>query len=464
MNTPNYENKNDSFENFDSQQTPASPQPTSAEYHWKNDYPTGQPSAQSSWQPSYYTTDSASFYRNTAVQTTTKKTGKPLKIFFIFLACLLSCAIISSSSIAIFVNLINRGKITLVNTGTGSEPAYTITKVIDNRNEPAASSPDHAQILTEQEISEKILPSIVCIQNYQTSSSQFFFNPWQDDTSLSPAGEGSGIIISEDGYIITNAHVINGADSLKVVSYDGSTYEAKLIGSDNVTDLAVIKIEATGLTVAEFGLSSDLKVGDKVIAAGNPGGMEFGFSITVGYVSALNRSITSTDTGYTMNCIQTDAAVNPGNSGGALVNQYGQVVGIVSSKIVATSYEGLSFAIPSDDAQSIVSDLKAYGYVKDRAVLGVSGGYIDSVTARFYGLSSGWFVNEITTTLAADSGIQKGDVITQIDGTAITSSTSISSVLAKKEPGDTVTVVVFRSLTNETLTIDIVLSESTGRE
>lgn len=256
--------------------------------------------------------------------------------------------------------------------------------------------------------------------------------------------------------------MVDGADALKVVTYSGETYDAQLIGADSATDLAVIKIEAQGLTAAEFGSSADLKVGQQVVAAGNPGGTMFGFSATVGYVSALDRTMSDPSTGFSMDCIQTDAAVNPGNSGGALVNQYGQVVGIVSSKIVDASYEGLGFAIPIDTAQSIISNLKEYGYVRDRAVLGVSGLYVDSYTARFYGLASGWYVDSVNNENLAEAGLMKGDVITALDGETISSSNALSSLLRKYKPGDTVTLSVSRASDNTTLEISGILLEYTG--
>ena len=243
---------------------------------------------------------------------------------------------------------------------------------------------------------------------------------------------------------------------------DGTTYEAQLIGSDSVTDLAVIKIDATGLQPAELGSVEDLSVADEVIAIGNPGGMAFNSSVTIGYVSALNRVVTNSETGNTMSYIQTDAAINPGNSGGALVNKYGQVVGINSSKIVATGYEGLGFAIPSDTAQPIISDLMKYGYVKDRAVLGISGQYVDDMTARFYGLPTGMFVYSVNTEEAQAGGLQKGDVITSIDGTEITSMNTLTSYLTQKKPGDTVELVVTRTLTGEKdIKLTVTLSEYT---
>ncbi|MBE6829330.1 MAG: trypsin-like serine protease, partial [Ruminococcaceae bacterium] len=236
-----------------------------------------------------------------------------------------------------------------------------------------------------------------------------------------------------------------------------------LVGSDSVTDLAVIKVDAKGLTAAEFGSSDDLKVADTVMAIGNPGGLEFNSSVTIGYVSALNREITNSDTGYTMKCIQTDAAINPGNSGGALVNMYGQVVGINSSKIVATGYEGLGFSIPINVAQPIISDLKQYGYVKDRAVLGISGQFIDTMTSRFYNLPVGMYVGSVTNPEVTSAGIKKGDVITKIDGKDVTSQNVITNVITGKKPGDTVTLNVTSSLTGESFTAKVKLAQSTGK-
>jgi serine protease Do len=270
--------------------------------------------------------------------------------------------------------------------------------------------------------------------------------------------------MSADGYIITNAHVINYSKDyqIKVVLYDKKEYKGSVVGFDKTTDLAVIKINAAGLTAAEFGYAEDLSVGDSVLAIGNPGGIEFSSSLTGGLVSALNRSVGSSSSNG-MTYIQTDAAINPGNSGGALVNMYGQVVGINSSKIVATGYEGLGFSIPVAIAQPIISDLKQYGYVKDRAVLGVSGQYIDTVTSRFYNLPTGMYVSSVSSAEVTKAGIKKGDVITKIDGKSITSQNVITTIVTSKKPGDTVSLSVTSSLTGETFTATVKLSQSTGK-
>lgn len=377
------------------------------------------------------------------------------------LAVVLCCAITSAASLGVFVVMIQNGVINVQSSEASSNAAFTISRVVngDTSSDTSASSDGTVSAMSDQDIAAKLTPSVVCIQNYQVTQNYGFMQTDTSDSSVSPAGEGSGIIMSEDGYIITNAHVVEGATSLKVITSDGETYEAQLIGSDTVTDLAVVKIDATGLTAAEFGSSKDLRVADKVMAIGNPGGHELSSSVTIGYVSALNRAIANNTTGYTMEYIQTDAAINPGNSGGALINEYGQVVGINSAKISATGYEGLGFAIPIDTAQPIISDLIQYGYVKDRAVLGISGQFIDSMTGRFYGLPQGEYVAQLNSSEAQASGLQVGDVITAIDGQQLDSESTLRSAILSKKPGDTVTLQVYRSATQQSATVELKLSE-----
>ena len=377
------------------------------------------------------------------------------------LAVVLCCAITSAASLGVFVVMIQNGVINVQSSEASSNAAFTISRVVngDTSSDTSASSDGTVSAMSDQDIAAKLTPSVVCIQNYQVTQNYGFMQTDTSDSSVSPASEGSGIIMSEDGYIITNAHVVEGATSLKVMTSDGETYEAQLIGSDTVTDLAVVKIDATGLTAAEFGSSEDLRVADKVMAIGNPGGHELSSSVTIGYVSALNRAIANNTTGYTMEYIQTDAAINPGNSGGALINEYGQVVGINSAKISATGYEGLGFAIPIDTAQPIISDLIQYGYVKDRAVLGISGQFIDSMTGRFYGLPQGEYVAQLNSSEAQASGLQVGDVITAIDNQQLDSESTLRSAILSKKPGDTVTLQVYRSSTQQSTTVELKLSE-----
>ena len=383
------------------------------------------------------------------------------------LAAVLCCAVVSLGSVGVFAALIQNGVVAVQSPeGAESTAAFTLYKLegAGKNTTPTATAGD----MTSQEVAQKLIPSVVCVQNYQISQQSIMFGGIEyapaEGGEVSPAGEGSGIIFSKDGYIVTNQHVIDGATKIKVVTHDGMSYEAELIGEDTQTDLAVLKIEADQeLTPAEFGSSEDLQVTDTVMAIGNPGGIQFNSSVTMGYVSALNRQITNGDTGFTLNCIQTDAAINPGNSGGALVDMAGHVVGINSSKIVATGYEGLGFAIPSDTVQPIVSDLIEYGYVKDRAALGISVRYIDKMNAMWYGLTPGCHVYELLTENASKSGLQQGDVITAIDDTQITSGTTVSAFLATKKPGETVTLTVDRAMTGESgLQIELVLSENSG--
>lgn len=344
--------------------------------------------------------------------------------------------------------MVNAGLVTLnaPSQSAGTNPASSSNE--NNGSVQQVSKENSEGALSLQEVAAKVTPSVVCIQNYQGG------RLGQEEE----ASEGSGIIMSEDGYIITNAHVVDGATSLKVVLYDGTTYDAKLIGSDTATDLALIKVEATGLSAATFGDADELSVGDQMIAIGNPGGMTLNSSVTFGYVSALNRSI-QTSNGYTVNCIQTDAAINPGNSGGALVNIYGQVVGINSSKIAATGYEGLGFAISINEALPVIESIKEYGYVKDRPVVGINYQFVDETTSSYYRMPVGLYVVSVNTENAQKAGLERGDVITKMDGNDVNSSSVIAKVLADKKPGDTITLEVFKGSTGKTVNMTLTLSE-----
>lgn len=260
--------------------------------------------------------------------------------------------------------------------------------------------------------------------------------------------EGSGIIYSEDGYIITNYHVIEAAINsssaiVKITLSNEEEYEAEIVGTDDVTDLALLKIDAKGLTAAKFGTSAELNVGELAVAIGNPLGKEFAGSVTVGYISALHRSITSD--GRTYNVLQTDAAINPGNSGGALVNGKGEVIGINTAKINDTSVEGLGFAIPSDDALKIIEELKVSGKII-RPYIGIYGIDLDEMTAKRNKLVVGIYVYQVYgASPAAEAGIQKGDVIVEFDGKEISSKQELNDLKNQKQIGDTVKVKIYRS-------------------
>ncbi len=266
---------------------------------------------------------------------------------------------------------------------------------------------------------------------------------------VSKNNEGSGIVLSEEGYIITNAHVVEGSmGGLQVAIPNGDDmeyFDAKLIGSDRQTDIAVIKVDNAKLKPAEFGRSSDLEIGERIIAIGNPGGVQFASSLSVGWVSGLNRVLSDKNLGFSLSVIQVNAAINPGNSGGALINRFGQVVGINSSKISATDYEGMGFAIPIDDAMPIVEDLIKNGKVTGRAMLGIMAVEIDAFTARFNGLPRGIQVREATENESlAEAGIMPGDIIVGIAGKEVGTMGEVASALKKQKPGDRVEVEVYR--------------------
>lgn len=325
-----------------------------------------------------------------------------------------------------------------------------------------ASTPKSEDALTTAEIAEKVKPSIVGIVVYAGSSSQ------------SSAGEGTGVIMSVDDtgtytYILTCAHVISDPGiRVTVQTEDGTSYPAEIVGYDTRTDLGVVKIEATGFTVAEFGDSDNLRVGDSVFAIGNPGGVEFFGSFTGGYVSAIDRPVSS-DIGYTMKCIQHDAAINPGNSGGALVNVYGQVIGINSQKIAATEYEGMGFAIPTTSAREIVDNLINYGYVPNRPKLGITYYPVTAssqynMIARINDLPAGTLIiDEIAADGAlANTEARRYDMIIAVNGNDLTTADVLLELIDNGAVGDTLTLTLCRVNSNysiETFDITVTLVE-----
>lgn len=261
------------------------------------------------------------------------------------------------------------------------------------------------------------------------------------------AAAGSGFVISSNGYILTNYHVIEGATSIQVAFQDGASYPATLVGGEASNDVAVLKIDAEGLTPVVLGNSDSLVVGEQVCTIGNPLG-ELTFSLTVGYVSAKDRAITFSD-GKTINMIQTDTAINSGNSGGALFNSYGQVVGISSAKYSGSSsssasIEGIGFAIPIDDIKSIITDLMEKGYVTGKPSLGILNNDVSN-QAQHYGVPAGAYVEAVLEGSAAEkAGLKVGDIITAMDGSAVSSTSELSAAMKQHKAGDTVTLTVYR--------------------
>lgn len=313
-------------------------------------------------------------------------------------------------------------------------------------------------------IASKAGPSIVGVRVSYLSQNMF--------GSLNEADEeGSGIIYKENGYIITNYHVIKSAiknSTAKVVvtlPNSEDEYEATIIGHDETTDLAVIKIDKTGLTPAEIGKSSDLKVGELAVAIGNPLGQEFAGSVTGGYISALNRKVT-TD-GRTYKLIQTDAAINPGNSGGALVNSKGQVIGINTVKVgsssgSATTIEGLGFAIPTDDAIPIIEELITNKKIV-RPYIGISGITLDKATAKLNNLVVGAYIAQVVNESPAQkAGLQKGDVIISVEGTTITSMEELNNIKNTKKIGDVITIKINRTGKEMDMKVTLASDENTN--
>ena len=305
---------------------------------------------------------------------------------------------------------------------------------------------------------DRVYESIVCITSYKSGK----------DYTLDAIGEGSGIIITEDGYIATNSHVVD--DSTKtgvmVTLSNDKQYLGAIVGIDEKTDLAVIKIDAAGLKAAEFADSDNLKVGQQAFAIGNPGGSAFSNSMTQGSISAVNRIL---DSGY-IKYIQTDAAINPGNSGGALINEQGQVIGINTAKIAAVEFEGMGFAIPGNTVIDVVNKLIKYGYVNDRGTLGIEGKSCTLYMSKANGIPQGMMITKINSESPLYStDAKKDDIIVSINGEVIKSSIDLIDELSKYKPGDTVKLKLYRpSASNEekpyTFEVSVKLISDTEKE
>ena len=272
---------------------------------------------------------------------------------------------------------------------------------------------------------------------------------------------GTGVILSTDGYVVTNAHVVEGARQIQVLLTDGRTLDATLIGADAITDLAVLAIKADNLVAAQLGDSSVLRVGDAVVAIGDPLGIAFRGTMTDGIVSAINRDVTVD--GRVMNLIQTNAALNSGNSGGPLINCYGQVIGINTMKIgdsySAAGVEGLGFAIPSATVDLIVNQLITQGYISGRPSLGISGESISLVYQMYYRLPNGLHITYVEPGSAAETaGIQAGDILIRVENTTVTSNEELETALYSYAPGDTVKLVIYRS--GKQYSISVTLGEA----
>ena len=303
-------------------------------------------------------------------------------------------------------------------------------------------SNEHGKELSLQELYDQCSKSIVAIKGYQDGVDGYYW--------------GSGIILSEDGLILTNTHVIENCDTASVTLYDNSSYDAALVGADSTSDIAVLRIEATGLTPASFGDSAELAIGDKVAAIGNPLGETFRMTLTDGIISAIDRGISYN--GHSMTLLQTNTAINEGNSGGALFNMYGQVIGVTNMKMMSSysSIEGIGFAIPSSTIAAVADSLMQYGEVRGRTAIGVTVGAIPENVTSHYDLPTGLYVSAVEEKSdAAAKGIQQGDIITAVNGNPASATSDILTVKNTLSVGDTITFTIWRD--GETFDVDVTL-------
>lgn len=337
--------------------------------------------------------------------------------------------------------------------GCGIGGAYLIART----NQSSVIYQDTSKIVSTGSQDSSTIKSVVdqcanSVVEIQTESVTNGSNPFQQYVS---SGAGSGVILTQDGYIVTNHHVIEDANSITVRTRSGDEYNASLVGSDEQSDLAVLKIDATGLTPAVLGDSTTLEVGDLAIAIGNPLG-ELGGSVTSGIISALDREMTID--GQTMTLLQTDAAVNPGNSGGGLFNANGDLIGIVNAKSSGENVEGIGFAIPISTATDIIDELIANGEVTSRPTLGVSLYNVeDEMTASQLGVdSTGVYIVQIVDGGAADNaGLRSGDRIVRVDGSEVSSASDVRAALNKHKIGESISITVERN--GQTQDFDVAL-------
>ena len=345
---------------------------------------------------------------------------------------------------------------------------YLAPTILGNdENESSLSSTEESQqaeqsipeydegLSTVEAIAESVGPTVVGISNRALLPTFF------GENNIAEKGSGSGLIISEEGYIVTNHHVVADAEELIVSLANGEKFEAELVGSDARTDLAVLKIESEKLDVATLGDSDKLRPGELAVAIGNPLGIEFARSVTTGVISATNRSLTIGDRQFKL--LQTDAAINPGNSGGPLLNKHGKVIGINSAKLAIPGVEGMGFAIPINSAKPIIEELIEKGYIS-RPYLGILGTTVDEVTANRYNVPRGILIQELSPSdgPAAKAGIKKMDIITEANNKPITGFEDFNNVIEKLKPGDELKVSVNRE--GKKMDFKVILEEMPQKE
>lgn len=378
-----------------------------------------------------------------------RQPGKPVSLTRKSLALLIALCVVVSALFGFggsyLANALNGGHSSSSKTASVSKNGYKLEDATGSK-------------MTVQEVTNKTKDSVVEIKTESVSA-----DAWMQQYVTE--GAGSGVVMTADGYIMTNNHVIDGASKITVTTSDDKEYEAKLVGTDSITDIAVLKISAKNLTPATYGNSDQLAVGDMAVAIGNPLG-ELGGTVSAGIISALDRELAID--GKTMTLLQTDASINPGNSGGGLFNGDGQLIGIVVAKSSGSNVEGLGFAIPINKAADVAQQLMDKGYVSDQPSTGMS--YAESSqgngTAQFFGnsqdsqsqsSSAAVYIQEVTGTNAKKAGFQSGDLVYAVDGTRITSFNTLSSIVTSHKVGDKLTYTIVRG--NQTKEIKLTLEE-----
>lgn len=396
--------------------------------------------------------------QNAAVATPKKSSGN--KMWLGILLGFLACAILGAAAMAVYLNW-DGGKDDNVimpsasNNQTSAE-AEDVEDVIGNSAASPVTDttvPDSGEYtrLTYAQVAQKVKPSVCTVISYVDGIDY---------------GGGSGIITSADGYIITNAHVIYDENypnmTASVKTYDGVEYDAQIIGYDVKSDIALLKIDATGLIPAEIGDSTVLVEGDEVVAIGTPLDEAYAGTVTNGIISGVDRVLDDGETA--VKYLQTNAAINPGNSGGALCNMYGQVIGVNTAKIVAEGYEGIGFAIPMDSIIDIIAELKAYGYVT-RPALGITCSAISKSMAETYNVPRGVQIISIAKESGLYGKAEVYDIITAVDGVEVNETIDLQLLVQEKKPGDTVELTIYRSRTTsqaaQTFTITVELVKDT---
>ena len=386
------------------------------------------------------------FYVETLKAKKKKSGGKVFKALGIFLLILVFMGATAVGSILVYNKAID------TNTVPSIEEIAPSHDVTDKHQSGGQNTVTYlptvdGDALTIPQIYQKNIDSVVAITTYAMQGNYEV-----------PAGTGTGIVMTENGYIITNAHVVDGGTKVSVKLQNGSEYPATIVGSDSKVDIAVIKIEASGLSAGEFGDPNSLVFGEPAVVIGNPLGT-FAGTVTSGIISATSREIEIG--GYIMKVMQTDAAVNPGNSGGPIINCRGQIIGVVSSKISEEGVEGIGFAIPMDTALAVANDFIEYGYVKNRPMLGVSIEEIDSYYAQYFGMQPGLRVASVQDGSAADiAGILPGDRIAAFNGVEVSTAAELNYEKDKCKIGDTVEVTIIRD--GKQLILPLTLKENTA--